>query len=118
VATALGGLVWFDNEPCLFYRQHAGNVIGSNDGLKAQIARLKPLFQGRFKQWSNMNVSAIHDLQDQINKKNLQTFAEFKRMRSAPWFPQRMNTFYKSKIRRQLFLSNATLALALLFNLS
>lgn len=118
VATALGGLVWFDDKPCLYYRQHASNVIGSNDGLKAQIVRLRPLFEGRFKQWSDMNIGAIQDLQDLINKQHLQTFSEFQKMRSAPWLVQRMSTFYKSKIRRQLFLSNATLALALALNLS
>jgi glycosyltransferase involved in cell wall biosynthesis len=118
VATALDGLVWFDNEPCLFYRQHAANVIGSNDGLKAQIARLKPLFGGRFKEWSNMNVCAVQEIEDLINKQNLQTFAEFIRMRSAPRFSERLSTFYKSEIRRQHFLSNATLVLALAFNLS
>jgi glycosyltransferase involved in cell wall biosynthesis len=118
VATALGGLVWFDDEPFLYYRQHAGNVIGANDGLKAQIARMRPLFEGRFKQWSDINAGAVQDLQGLMNKQHLQIFSEFQKMRSAPLLSQRINIFYKSNIRRQLFLSNATLALALALNLS
>lgn len=118
VATAMNGLVYFDNQPCVFYRQHLNNVIGSNDGLKAQIARLKPLLEGRFKQWSDMNIGAVQDLQDLVKEQNQKTLAEFIKMRSAPHLLQRITIFYKSQIRRQLFLSNATLALALAFKLS
>lgn len=118
VATALDGLVFFDDKPCLFYRQHGNNVIGSNDGLRAQIARFRPLFAGRFKQWSDINVSAIQDLQNLIAKQPKKILADFQEMRSAPWFLHRLHIFYKSPIRRQLHLSNATLALALMLKLS
>lgn len=117
VATAIGGMVWFDNEPCLFYRQHGGNVIGSNNSLKAKLARFRPLLKGRFKQWSDMNISAVQDLQDLVTKQSQLIFAEFQVMRSAPCFLQRLTRFYKSPIRRQLFLSNAILGLALLLKL-
>jgi len=118
VTTALGGLVWFDFEPCLHYRQHAGNVIGSNDGFKTHITDLKPLFKGRFKQWSEVNTGALQDIQNLIKKEHLDTFLEFQRMRSDPSLVKRIITFYRSSIRRQLFLSNARLALALALKLS
>lgn len=118
VATSLGGQVWFDNKPSLLYRQHASNVIGSNSGLKAQIARLKPLFKGRFKDWSDMNVFAIKDLQGFVIEKHKQTLVEFENMRKASCFLQRLVLFYKSTIRRQLFSSNVMLALALSLRLT
>jgi glycosyltransferase involved in cell wall biosynthesis len=118
VATALNGIVWFDNEPCLFYRQHGGNIIGSNDGIKAHIARFRPLFRGRFKLWCDMNSSAVHDLQNLLSYQSYQIFTQFQVMRSAPSFLQRLSSFYRSSIRRQLPLSNALLALLLLLKLS
>jgi len=113
VTTALGGLVGFDNDPCLFYRQHDLNVIGSNDGFKAQISRLKPIFEGRFKRWSDINSNALHDLQDLIAQRPRETLTEFHTMRSVKYWPIRVLAFYKSDIRRQNFFSNLTFAFAL-----
>lgn len=118
VTTALGGLVRFDVEPCLYYRQHAGNVIGSNDEFKTYITDLRPLFKGRFKQWSEMNTEALQEIQCLIMKEHLETLSEFKCMRTDPSLVKRITTFYHSKVRRQLFLSNARLALALALKLS
>ena len=117
VATALGGLVWFDDKPCLLYRQHGDNVIGANDGLKAQIARIQPLFKGRFKQWSDINASAVQDIQDLVSQLPQQIFKDFLKMRSESCCLNRFHIFIKSTIRRQYFLSNITLALAVVLNL-
>lgn len=113
VATALGGVVLFENEPCLYYRQHGGNVVGSNVGFKSQISRLLPLFRGRFKQWSDMNTCAIQDVHSLLPRHSCETFSEFQLMRTAPSCLQRITIFYKSDIRRQFFLSNVMLAFAL-----
>lgn len=41
------GYQWFiDDEPHMNYRQHAGNVLGANVGVKAKLARLKKLREG------------------------------------------------------------------------
>lgn len=109
--------MWFDNEPCLFYRQHEDNVVGSNDGLKAQITRFRPLFEGRFKQWSGMNISAVHDLQNLVTKQTQQILTEFLVIRSATSLLERLRVFYKSPIRRQRTLSNATLVIAIILKL-
>lgn len=118
VTTALDGEVWFDDEPCLSYRQHSGNIIGSNDGLKAQIARLKPLFKGRFKHWADMNCAAAHDLWHFMPQKTKDTFRNFETMRAAPSPISRVFVFLKSDIRRQRRSSNLLLALALMLKLS
>lgn len=117
VATALGGLVCFDDKPCLLYRQHAGNVIGSNDGLHAQISRLKPLLEGRFKLWTDMNCAAMDDLNNLPIPESIAKLTEFKAIRtSLPAFI-RAFAFLKSDIRRQRTPANLLLALALVFKL-
>tara|TARA_B110000971_G_scaffold221116_1_gene266974 strand:- start:839 stop:1738 length:900 start_codon:yes stop_codon:yes gene_type:complete len=41
------GYQWFiDAEPHMLYRQHAGNVVGANVGVKAKLARFKKLREG------------------------------------------------------------------------
>ena len=41
------GYKWFiDDEPHMLYRQHAGNVVGANVGVKAKLVRLKKLREG------------------------------------------------------------------------
>ena len=118
IVTALGGVVWFDHEPCLLYRQHGGNVIGSNDGFAAQIRRLKPLFQGRFKQWTDANMAAVRDLGTRATPSTLDLYQQFESLRamSMPW--SRFDAWRKTNIRRQTPNSNLTLILALAFHLT
>lgn len=118
VTTALDGVVWFDDQPCLFYRQHSGNIIGSNDGLKAQIARLKPLIRGRFKRWTDMNCAATHDLLEAMPHKTINTLRNFEAMRSSSSSITRVFSFVNSDIRRQRMISNLLLAFALMLKLS
>lgn len=117
IATAMGGLVWFDDEPSLLYRQHASNVIGSNDGLTAQILRLWPLFKGRFKLWTDVNIEALQDLRGLTSSSTQQLLRKFVELRcnKFPW--TRLRMWGHTKIRRQTLASNLTLALALLFGL-
>jgi glycosyltransferase involved in cell wall biosynthesis len=116
-ATALGGIVMFDETHCLLYRQHSRNVIGSNYGIKAQLKRFIPLWQRRYKHWSDMTESAIADIIDQLPPNTANTFASFQRMRSAKNILERLIIFQRSGIRRQGIASNCTLVLALLFGL-
>jgi len=113
VATALGGLVYFDDKPSLLYRQHSENVIGSNDGLFAQISRFKPLFEGRFKQWTDANMAAVQDLGSLSTLSARDLHHQFKSLRAMPMFWNRFNAWRKTSIRRQSSLSNMTLVLAL-----
>lgn len=118
VATALEGFVYFDDEPCVYYRQHESNVIGKNDGLWAQLKRLPFLFNGRYRKWSNLTELCINDIHEELSKNSLSIFQDFKYMRSAPSFISRVNTFKNSNIRRQNISSNILLAIALIFCLA
>jgi glycosyltransferase involved in cell wall biosynthesis len=118
VATALGGLVRFDSEPCLYYRQHEGNVIGSNDSLLAQIKRLRFVFNGRFKNWNDTNISATHALNDLTTVTTKEICSEFERLRSAKYPWQTLIQFIKSDIRRQTLVSNISLLFALIIKVA
>lgn len=117
VATGLGGIVCFDDQPSLLYRQHANNVLGSNDGLKEKILLLIPLFRGRFKLWNDMNYAATENLQNFLSIDSMHTLLTFEKMRSLPTGIARVLVFINSKIRRQRHISNVMLALALTLKL-
>ena len=118
VATALGGEVWFDDKPCMLYRQHGGNVIGSNNGLSAQIRRLKPLFEGRFKQWTDANMAAVLDVGPAASEAAQELHQKFAQLRVErfPW--KRVCSWKGTAIRRQTTSSNLTLGLALALQLT
>lgn len=118
VATALGGKIEFDDKPSLLYRQHANNVIGSNNGFQARLKRVLPILQGRYKSWSDMTTGAVSDISNQLPHHSAETFECFVHMRNLPNPIHRLIAFNKSKIRRQSTVSNLSLGLALLLGLA
>ena len=45
----VGGVVFYDPQPSLLYRQHNGALVGHNCGFKAKLDRIFYVFNGRFK---------------------------------------------------------------------
>jgi hypothetical protein len=62
VVTACGGQVFYDPNPAVRYRQHAGNVIGSNNSWPDRLARTRMVWRGRFSDWNNMHSLALQRL--------------------------------------------------------
>lgn len=118
VATALGGTACFDDQPSLLYRQHGGNVIGANNGFTAQIKRLKHLFNGRFKQWTDANLAAVRDLNTLPTHDSLHLYRQFEKLRQMPEPWLRLNAWRKLNIRRQTPSSTLSLAVGLIFGFS
>ena len=50
-----GGNVYYNPEPTIFYRQHNGCLVGSNNGFRAKVDRIGYVFSGRFKAWNTIN---------------------------------------------------------------
>ena len=59
LVSGAGGTVIYDPEPSVGYRQHGGNLIGGNLGLRAKGARLRLLFAGRMAEWTDVNLAAL-----------------------------------------------------------
>lgn len=113
VVTAMGGMVGFDNRPSLLYRQHNANVIGSNQGFYAQLRRIIPIWQGRYKYWMDTNLDAMRDVEKLLGDEAKQCIADLERMRAASGIGERIQFFRRSNIRRQSALSNFSLLAAL-----
>ncbi len=59
ILTGAGGSVVHDDRPSLYYRQHGGNVIGANAGLRARLRRLRQVFDGTYAAWNRANLAAL-----------------------------------------------------------
>lgn len=118
VATAIGGLVWFDEKPSLLYRQHERNVIGANNGIRAQLWRIKFVVSGRYKYWSDSTEKTIYDISSELTTTSFNIFKKFQKIRSSRSVITILEAFFNSEIRRQTTLSNISLIFALIFRLA
>lgn len=83
VVTGCGGKVVYDSEPMLLYRQHSGNIIGSNTSLFSKISRLRRFLSGEFRTWSDRNLNALCFFKAKLTKENQEIVDVFTRARNA-----------------------------------
>jgi glycosyltransferase involved in cell wall biosynthesis len=55
----IGARITLDDDPVLYYRQHAGNVIGAHSGPRAGMQRLASLLNGTYRNWVRRNLTAL-----------------------------------------------------------
>lgn len=115
VVTACGGRVHYDPWPSVRYRQHGGNLSGSNISLTGRWRRLKLLLEGQFRGWIDANLEALERVRHRMpahNQKILDTFIEARRQTLA----RRLIDFRRAGIHRQTTLGNVGLTVAALLN--
>ena len=78
-----GGVVYYDPEPSLLYRQHYGSVMGSNHSFKARITRIGYISNGRFKMWNSINYEALINVKHLLTKDNQDILTIYGKFRSA-----------------------------------
>lgn len=83
IVTGCGGMVIFDPEPSLLYRQHSGNLIGANTGVRAKVLRLKLMILGRFQEWNSLNIRALKLSEQRFTTENRQLLADFSALRQV-----------------------------------
>lgn len=110
-----GGQVFYDTYPSVRYRQHGGNLMGTNKNWSARFVRIRMLFQGRFKRWNDAKIHALQQINDELTEKNQKIFRTFLTARKKKLFT-RMIGLKRSGIYRQTFLGNLGLIVATIFN--
>lgn len=115
VVSACGGRVHYDSEPSLRYRQHGDNLIGANAGLSARLLRIKMLFQGHLKTWTNQHIQALSPLLPKLTPDNRRMYDRFISARQRSLFP-RVVGIKRSGVYRQTLLGNLGLLAAALTN--
>lgn len=113
VLTGVGGTVIYDHDPVLLYRQHKGNMIGANRGIRARTRRIRALLRGQFREWNAINVAALQASAHRFTAANralLNAFAEGRRAA----LPRRLHMLYETGIYRQGLFGRLTLYLVAL----
>ncbi|MEZ5701549.1 MAG: hypothetical protein R3E42_05595 [Burkholderiaceae bacterium] len=113
-ATGCGGHVHFDNTPCLLYRQHEGNLVGSQGRAWDKVSRLAMLFRGRYRDWSDKTEAAMGDLRPFLDDQARDTLQAFSRMRHHPNPLERLRLARTGRLWRQTAAGRASLWLGLL----
>lgn len=112
--TGCGGLLHFDPTPCLLYRQHAHNLIGSQGRSRDKFQRLRMLFRGQYRTWGDQTEAAMSDLAPHLRPDALSTLQMFASMRHHPNPLKRLFIGCTGPLWRQTHAGRASLWLGLL----
>lgn len=115
VISACGGVIIYDKEAKVSYRQHGSNLVGQNSSWKARFKRVCMLFEGCFRRYNDRHIIALQGLRPYITPQNLVVLDCFIDARRRSLL-SRMFGLYKSGIYRQTFLGNLGLFVGGLFN--
>ncbi|WP_241898920.1 MULTISPECIES: glycosyltransferase family 2 protein [unclassified Erwinia] len=113
IITAVGGNIYYDPKPTIKYRQHTGNIVGSNIGWFARFKRVSGLLDGHFKGWIDANILALKKTNQELTHENQIILNEFEKARASGFF-KRINIFLKLGIYRQTFAGTLGLFVAIL----
>lgn len=110
LVTANNGKVIYDKSPYISYRQHEGNIIGSNNSLPQILKRLIFMLDGTYSLWIKSNLNHINS--NNLSKNRIATIKAFGLLGSKNIF-KRFKGLFLSKIYRQTTFGNITLIVSI-----
>lgn len=111
VVSGCGGQVFYDPYPSVRYRQHGGNLVGANASWTARAVRMRMLWQGRFRNWTDLNLAALEHMRDSLTPDSQVTLERFRTARLARGW-RRLKGILGSGVYRQTTLGTLSLLLA------
>lgn len=103
--TGVGGVVHYDAEPSLDYRQHAGNAIGFDSVSKRRLSKLSKLLRGESRGWHAANIEALEKNRDCLTSENNQKLHWFRKVHDANLLVRNFY-YFKLGLYRQGFFDN------------
>ena len=114
VVTGCGGVVFYDPHPSLRYRQHGGNLVGTNTNWPARLARIRMLWQGLFRNANDRNIQALQRVRRKLTPANRDLLDRFAASRDR-WMLPRLIGLKQCGIYRQTVMGNLGLVFAAVF---
>ena len=111
VISGAGGTVHYDKLPLVEYRQHSGNLIGSNMSFYQRLQRLLLLLIGRYRDWTDVNLEVLKTSVHLLNANNVQILEKFIQLRQEKLL-KRIRMFNELGLYRQTSFGNAALFVA------
>lgn len=115
IVSSYRGVIVFDPTPTLLYRQHGGNLIGSNTGAKRRLARLIYTLRGRLSEWNEMNTCILFQHVKSMDLENQRILKQFDLARRSP-LVSRLSLLTKAGVYRQTLSGNMSLLAAAILN--
>ncbi len=114
IISGAGGDVRYLAEPSILYRQHADNLVGANRGWSAGLDRLRRALGGRFTEWNDSNLRALHACEDLLTDEARSIIAAFEmaRQSGSRALPERLAALRRSGVHRQTASGQLWLTLA------
>jgi glycosyltransferase involved in cell wall biosynthesis len=113
LVTGCGGQIRYDAQPCVRYRQHEENLVGSNTKWRARLSRFEWLLRGRFRLWNEQHIDALERIRPRFTPENNKIFERFRVARDKDIFG-RLIGFARCGLYRQSFVDNLGLVAAAL----
>jgi glycosyltransferase involved in cell wall biosynthesis len=110
-----GGIFYYDPVPSLLYRQHLDAALGSNNSLRSRVERLRYVLNGRFKQWIDINYTALCNSRHLLSHDNQEVLDIFGRFRGAK-LKDRIRLLEVCGLYRQTWQGTLSLWLAVIIN--
>lgn len=82
LVSGCGGLVCFDAEPTLDYRQHSDNLMGANSSWRGRLMRMRMMFGGTFREWNQKNIAALRNCTELLDERSQAALDLFERARN------------------------------------
>ncbi|ERK07431.1 Alpha-L-Rha alpha-1,3-L-rhamnosyltransferase [Pantoea sp. AS-PWVM4] len=113
ICSALNGVVIYDKNPRILYRQHDQNLVGSNIGFLSKVTRFRRLFAGEFKAWSAINCLALDLIKERMPGDNKISYTHYLNLNDD--FLKRIRSFFQGSFYRQSFLETCAFFVMNLF---
>lgn len=81
--TGAGGVVRYDSQPTINYRQHQANLIGANLSWRDRAGRYLGALGGRNRGWNTLNIQALRQNEDLLTRENQNTLQQFSTLRDS-----------------------------------
>lgn len=110
-----GGSVEYDGVPSVRYRQHCDNEIGANTSWSARLSRVGLLLAGRYRQWNEVNITALNKARYLLTDENQYRLDLFLSLRHNSLI-NRLKLAKEAGLYRQTFFGNLALIGATILN--
>jgi glycosyltransferase involved in cell wall biosynthesis len=114
LVTGAGGIVCYDPDPQILYRQHPDSLIGGNTSVFGKFERVKLVIQGQFKDWSDQNILALNGARHCLNRGAKEVLDLFISLRGST-IKRRFRMLEVCGLYRQTWRGTISLLLAALF---
>lgn len=117
IVSGCGGVVLYDPIPRIAYRQHANNVLGSNQGFTAIVHRCHLVLKGNFRMWAECHSVLLEEVKHVLSGDAQHRLMFFQGMRSSSAF-RRIYSFFKAGVYRQSLQGSFLLLVAVIIGKS